>query len=120
MRIKSVKIVDGKLFLQGEDRELYLMDGVYRSDKGQTITIRGHQIVAVLTVPDLDRASKKELEIHIADLEQQLSTVGDDAQLANVDLQNVLQKQQQCLQMMSNISKMLHDTAAAVIRNMRG
>jgi hypothetical protein len=49
-----------------------------------------------------------------------LAGVGDDAQLANVDLQNVLQKQQQTLQMMSNISKMLHDTAQAVIRKMGG
>ena len=40
----------------------------------------------------------------------------DDAQLANIDLQNMLQKQQQTLQMMSNISKVLHDTAMALIR----
>ena len=120
MRIKSVKIVDKKLLLQGEDRELYLVDGVYRSDKGETITVRGHQIVAALTVPDLRSASKKELEIYLADLGQQLTTVGDDAQLANVDLQNALQKQQQTLQMLSTISKMLHDTAMAVIRKIGG
>jgi hypothetical protein len=46
--------------------------------------------------------------------------VGDDAQLANVDLQNVLQKTQQNLQMVSNISKMYHDTAMAIIRKMGG
>ena len=40
----------------------------------------------------------------------------DDAQLANIDLQNMLQKQQQTLQTMSNVSKMLHDTAMAIIR----
>ena len=45
---------------------------------------------------------------------------GDDAQLANVDLQNMLQKQQQTLQTMSNISKSLHDTAMSVIRKMGG
>ena len=45
---------------------------------------------------------------------------GDDAQLANVDLQNILQKQQQTLQMMSNISKTLFDTALAVIRKIGG
>ena len=55
-------------------------------------------------------------EAYIEELERQLSAVGDDAQLANTDLQNVLQKQQQTLQMMSNISKMLHDTAMAIIR----
>ena len=56
----------------------------------------------------------------IARWEEKLNEVGDDAQLANVDLQNVLQKQQQMLQMMSNISKMLHDTSMAVIRKMGG
>jgi hypothetical protein len=52
--------------------------------------------------------------------EEKLNAVGDDAQLANVDLQNILQKQQQTLQMMSNISKMLFDTASAVIRKIGG
>jgi hypothetical protein len=52
--------------------------------------------------------------------EERLNTIGDDAQLANVDLQNILQKQQQTLQMMSNISKMLNDTATSVIRKMGG
>jgi len=52
--------------------------------------------------------------------EEKLNTIGDDAQLANVDLQNILQKHQQTLQMMSNISKMLYDTAQSVIRKMGG
>jgi len=51
---------------------------------------------------------------------EELSTVGDDAQLANVELQKMLQKQQQTMQMMSNISKMLHDTAMAIIRKIGG
>jgi hypothetical protein len=45
-----------------------------------------------------------------------LNTVGDDAQLANTDLQDALQKQQQLVQMISNISKMLEDTAMQTIR----
>ncbi|MBD0316453.1 MAG: hypothetical protein ICV75_07155, partial [Nitrospiraceae bacterium] len=53
-------------------------------------------------------------------MQDKLNSVGDDAQLANVDLQNTLQKQQQTLQMMSNISKMLQDTAMAVIRKIGG
>jgi hypothetical protein len=60
------------------------------------------------------------LDAAIAHWEERLASIGDDAQLANVDLQNVLQKQQQTLQMMSNISKVLHDTAMAVIRKMGG
>jgi len=49
-------------------------------------------------------------------LEQELKTISDDAQLANIDLQNNLQKQQQIMQMLSNIMKTNHDTAMATIR----
>ncbi len=49
--------------------------------------------------------------------EESINDAGDDGQLANVDLQNVLQQQQQqILQMISNITKMLNDTAMAVIK----
>lgn len=60
------------------------------------------------------------LEDEIAKWEEKLNAIGDDSQLANVDLQNILQKQQQILQMLSNISKMLHDTATSVIRKIGG
>jgi hypothetical protein len=56
----------------------------------------------------------------IASIEEKLNTVGDDSQLANIELQNVLQKQQQCVQMISNISKMMQDTAMGVIRKIGG
>ena len=55
-------------------------------------------------------------ESYLQEWEEMLQTVGDDAQLANIELQNILQKQQQTLQMMSGISKMLHDTAMAIIK----
>jgi hypothetical protein len=64
--------------------------------------------------------TRQELDSHIKELEGQLQTVGDDAQLANVDMQNMLQKQQQTLQMMSQISKQLHDTAMAIVRKIGG
>ena len=48
------------------------------------------------------------------------SAAGDDAQLANLDLQNILQEIQQTLQLMSNISKMLNDTAMNIIRKICG
>jgi len=55
-------------------------------------------------------------EAELKNWEEQLSSVGDDAQLANIDLQNALQKQQQTLQTLSNVSKMLHDTSMSIIR----
>ena len=59
-----------------------------------------------------------DLESYIEKLEQDLQSVGDDAQMANVDLQNILQKQQQTLRTLSNASKVWHESALAIIRNM--
>ena len=59
--------------------------------------------------------SSPALAEYIETLEDELASVGDDAQLANIDLQNALQKQQQTMQTMSNVSKMLHDTGMAII-----
>jgi hypothetical protein len=42
--------------------------------------------------------------------------VDEEEAAALFDLQNGLQKQQQTIQMISNVSKMIHDTALAVIR----
>ena len=39
-----------------------------------------------------------------------------ESELKEIDRQNMLQKQQQTIQMMSKISKVLHDTAMAMIR----
>ena len=52
----------------------------------------------------------------IEDMEEKLNSMGDDGQLANIDLQNALQQQQQTIQTMSNVSAMLHKTALNVIR----
>ncbi|MBT6490953.1 MAG: hypothetical protein HOK97_14380, partial [Deltaproteobacteria bacterium] len=57
-----------------------------------------------------------ELSTYQKNLEDLLNSVGEDAQMANLDLQNALQKQQQLLQMMSNISKTLHETSMSIIR----
>ncbi len=73
-----------------------------------------HDPIAMEGIAD----NKEGLQTYIKNLEEHLNSIGDDAQLANVDLQNMLQKQQQTLQMMSNIAKMLHDTAMAIIRKM--
>ena len=77
-----------------------------------TVTDLGPELVAtgetVNTVAELDD--------EITKLEDLLNSVGEDAQMANLDLQNALQKQQQLLQMMSNMSKTMHETAMSIIR----
>lgn len=69
-----------------------------------------------VSIDDCGSEAKKSLDDYIKKAEENLRGHGDDAQLANIDLQNQLQKQQQMVQMMSNVSKLLHDTAMAVIR----
>jgi hypothetical protein len=64
-----------------------------------------------------DQRRKRELEGAIENMESVLETVGDDAQLANIDLQNALQKVQQLLQAMSNIAKQLNAALLSVVRN---
>ena len=68
-----------------------------------------------IAAKDVDSASISRLK----DLEGQLSAVGDDAQLANLNLQNALQKQQHMIQTLSNIAKKLHDSAMAAVSNLR-
>jgi hypothetical protein len=58
-----------------------------------------------------------ELRDAISSLSNQLNSVGDNADLANLELQNSMQKQTQRLQMVSNLSKMSYDCASSIIRN---
>lgn len=88
----------------------------YDSEDGSLMAVKE----STASVDTSDTITKDTISTHIDDLEEDLNSVGDDAQLANVDLQNMLQKQQQTLQMMSNISKMLYDTAMAVVRKISG
>ena len=77
----------------------------FRPDLNVWRIIPDYQPPAVITRPEaVDPLIRKWEEI--------LASLSD----VDVDMQNILQKQQQTLQMMSNMSKLLHDTAMAVIR----
>lgn len=65
------------------------------------------------------RRVNRSLEQELNDWERRLRTVADDAQLTTIDLQNMLQKQQQTLQVLSNISKVMYNTAMSAIRNLK-
>ncbi len=89
--------------------------------KGQLLSEQAREALGLPDmVPPEGVTTPEELDAILEEWDEELQTVGDDAQLANLDMQNMLQKQQQTMQMMSNISKMLHDTAMAVIRKMGG
>jgi len=64
--------------------------------------------------------SRSQLSAYAAELELQLRTVDEDSQLANIDLQELVQRMQQNLQAISNIAKAMNDSAMAIIRNFKG
>ncbi len=119
MRIKSVKITNEKLLLKGKRGDSFLKDGVYRSDDGVSLTVRGNMIVSMLSVPNIAKAPKEQLQEYIDELEQEMRSAENDARQANIDLQHSLNRQAQTIQTISNFSKMLHDIAKSVIDNMR-
>lgn len=79
---------------------------VYRTGAVTSATIPMQEMT--LTPAELDR--------EIAKIETMLKTVGEDAQMAEFELQNQSQKKQQALQMMSRISKLLHDALMSIIK----
>ncbi|GEM_PF-5718157 len=60
--------------------------------------------------------SKEELKATRGGSLNVLNAIGGDSSISNVDLQNTLQQQQQTIQMLSNVSKLLSDTSMAVVR----
>jgi hypothetical protein len=64
-------------------------------------------------------ANKAAVEAEIQELESQLQEIGEMAQMDLMDLQDKQQKQQQMIQLMSNISRSFHETAKAIIQNIK-
>jgi hypothetical protein len=78
----------------------------------------GQPLPAVPVPGETPLTTKAELAAYVENLESQLKTVGDDAQLASIDFQNTLQKQSQLIQTLSAISKLLHTTATSIIQKL--
>jgi hypothetical protein len=62
---------------------------------------------------------RKIIEDQSAKLELELQSLDGNTNLEQLRLQNVLEKQQKVLETSTNISKQLHDTATAVIKNLK-
>jgi hypothetical protein len=59
------------------------------------------------------------LDALLKDYQGKLAEAENDAQLAWLALQGALEREAKTVQTLSNISKKLHDTATAVIRNIK-
>lgn len=64
--------------------------------------------------------NKTQAAAKLKNMETALAQVKDVAQDFQLRVQDAMQKQQQIFQMLSNLMKSFHDTAKAVIQNMRG
>jgi hypothetical protein len=64
-------------------------------------------------------SSTEDLTKAQADLGNRIQTYTEMSQLDQLDLQNAMQAQQRAYQMLSDIIKMMHDTAKAIIGNIR-
>ncbi|MGD8240901.1 MAG: hypothetical protein PVH68_20285 [Armatimonadota bacterium] len=64
-------------------------------------------------------SSETQVAAEIAAYEKQLQTQTDMSQMMMLQLQQTMQKRQQAFQMLSNLMKNMHDTAKAIIQNMR-
>ena len=65
-------------------------------------------------------STKAQLSNQISLLNDTVNDIGGNADAANLDLQNLAQKQTQFVSVQSNLSKMVHDTAMSEIRNISG
>ena len=82
----------------------------------RSVTLRRSKKLLAARLGAWQTGNKQALDVAIDQLEKELQQIGDDDQLANIDLQNALQKQQQTVQLLSALSKTLHDVAMGVIR----
>jgi hypothetical protein len=96
-----------------------LKAGAAKTRRWRALRLKRTGKLAVASPGPWKTGTKADLEAAIKGWEQQLQTIGDDSQLLQLDLQNTTQKMQQTVTMISNISKALHDTAMAVIRNIK-
>ena len=118
---KEIYALQAEISLLQELSDMHIDDATTDTDSTRSTGESTEDMDGVWWGERLSKADQKikSLQTGLKVLEDMLASAGDDAQLANIDLQNVLQKQQQTLQTMSNVSKMLHDTQMSIIRNMK-
>ena len=89
-----------------------IKDGAHSIGEGQTASEADDSAspgeVREFTIQDLEEESK--------DWEEKLNSIGDDAELADIDLQGTLDKQQETIDMLAAMGKVQRDTADTVIK----
>lgn len=73
-------------------------------------------------IDDLTRqleSMEKDISSNLNDLNNDRETMADMSQQLSLQLQDAMNKQQQAMQIMSNIMKAQHDTLSSIIRNLK-
>ena len=121
-RAREAKIDPCNLDEEAEAALARLFDelAIHREAPDEETALIGYELCIPERVPPAGTASFGDLDAALTAFEGKLQSIGDDAQLANLDLQMALQKVQQAIQTLSSISKVQHDTVMAIIRNLKG
>jgi hypothetical protein len=77
---------------------------------------KGNRDIDAMTQAVMHQAWGQEMQ---RDQQSRMQLQAAQSQQAQLQLQEAMNKQQQVMQMLSNMMKVSHDTAKAVIRNMR-
>jgi len=90
----------------------------FATARGYDVTLKELAAVAGEKTAALndEQLSKVSGGLSISEYEDHLNSIGDDSQLANIDMQAVLARQQELLRMLGSIGDILNSTALAVIR----
>jgi len=119
----ELKILEQWLEIISKEQETSSYDASDRLTSGTTA-----ELTVQYRESDLDFISRmlssidqqiKAFDTEIEVLKKKLQTSEDMTQMMQLELQDAMNKQQQTLQTMSNVSKMHHDTLKAIISNMR-
>ncbi len=73
------------------------------------------------TMAEVRRLSErlKKHQTRLAGLNSKMSSMGDESQMMQLQLQDAMNRQSQMMQIMSAIMKSMHDTQKSIINNMR-
>lgn len=112
-----VESIFGNLGLDAKAQLNVIKDWLNNSSVGRSLSEEAYEALGLpYEVPPPDCQTPDAIENFLKELEEKMATLGEDGQLASLALQDMLQKQQQTLQTMSNCSKMVFDTAKSVIQ----
>lgn len=91
----------------------------------ETVDANGNPVVLTMTKEEWQqyandlKSAKRNLETKLENLDSEYQTISDMNQMDTLMLQDMMQKQQQMFMLLSNLSRMMHDTAKNTLQNLK-